>query len=266
MVARLLEKAHPGAEVSLVEVTTSGDRDRTTSVATLTEVGAFVRAVQEAVLEGRAELAVHSCKDLPVDGPPGLVSAFPERGGAWDVLCGHDLDTLPPGGRVGTGSPRRAAQMRRLRPDVEVVDIRGNVDTRVEKLRQGDVDALILAEAGLTRLGLGDEIRHRFTIEQMVPAPGQGAMAVEALEGGLAHAALVAIDHAPTRAAVEAERALLARTSAGCRSALGALALSGDDRIEMAGFVEDEHGPRSGRVRAVTPDEAARRLQAELGL
>ena len=106
-VREMLIAAHPGAEVSLVEVTTSGDRDRTSPVTTLTEVGAFVRAVQEAVLEGRADMAVHSCKDLPVRGPEGLVHFFPEREAPWDVLCGHDLESLPEGATVGTGSPRR---------------------------------------------------------------------------------------------------------------------------------------------------------------
>lgn len=263
-VADLISAAHPGIEVALVEVVTSGDRDRTTSVTTLTEVGAFVRAIQEAVLDGQADLAVHSCKDLPVDGPADLISIYPEREQPWDVLCGHDLAGLFSGARVGTGSPRRAAQLRRLRPDLEISDIRGNVDTRLEKMHDGDFDAVVLAEAGLKRLRLEEEIRHRFTLAEMVPAPGQAALAVEVVGDTPAAATVRAIDHAPTRAAVEAERALLARSHAGCRSALGAHARHVDGQIEMAGFVEDGSGARSATVLGPTPDDAARRLQEAL--
>jgi hydroxymethylbilane synthase len=265
-VARLLRRAHPGLEVSLVEVTTAGDRDRTTSVTTLTEVGAFVRAVQETVLEGQADLAVHSCKDLPVDGPSGLVAFYPGRETPWDVLCGHDLESLPPGARVGTGSPRRAAQLKALRPDVEVSDIRGNVDTRLEKMHTGDYEAVVLAEAGLRRLGRENEIGHRFSLGEMVPAPGQAALAVEARADGPAVGPLEAIEDGDTRKAVEAERTLLARTRAGCRSALGALGVVEDSVIRLTGFVEDEYGPRSGRAEGTRADEAASRLQTVLGL
>ncbi len=120
-VASLLTRAHLALEVTLVEVTTTGDKDRLSPVADLTEVGAFVRAVQRTVLDGEADLAVHSCKDLPVDGPDGLTITYPEREQPWDVLCGHDLDSLPRGARVGTGSPRRSAQFARLRPDARIV-------------------------------------------------------------------------------------------------------------------------------------------------
>lgn len=265
-VARLLEAAHPGLEVSLDEVTTAGDRDRTTSVTALTEVGAFVRAVQERVLDGQADLAVHSCKDLPVDGPAGLVAFYPKREAPWDVLCGHDLERLPTGARVGTGSPRRTAQLRAMRPDVEVSDIRGNVDTRLEKMHAGEFDAVVLAEAGLRRLGREDEIRHRFSLEEMVPAPGQAVLAVEARADGPAVGLLEAIEDGDTRKAVEAERALLAGSRAGCRSALGALGVVEDSLIRLTGFVEDEDGPRSGRSEGTRADEVASRLQGVLGL
>lgn len=265
-VARLLSAAHPGTRVSLVEVETSGDRDRTSSVATLTEVGAFVRAIQEAVLEGRADLAVHSCKDLPVEGPADLVAVYPERDEPWDVLCGHDLSSLPTGARVGTGSPRRAAQMRRLRPDAEVVEIRGNVDTRLQKLRDRQYDAVVLAEAGLRRLGLEHEIGYRFGSEEMVPAPAQGALAVEAIRESPAALALQQIDHAGTRLEVEAERELLILTRAGCRSALGALARVDAEGVAMTGFVADEMGARIGRGRGPTSHDAARKLQEALRL
>jgi hydroxymethylbilane synthase len=261
-----LARTQPGLEVSLVEVTTTGDRDQVTSVATLTEVGAFVRAVQEAVLEGHADIAVHSCKDLPVDGPRGLTAIYPKREAPWDVLCGHDLESLPDGGRVGTGSPRRAAQMHGLRPDVETVEIRGNVGTRLEKMRSGAYDALILAEAGLRRLGREDEIRHRFTLGEMVPAPAQAALAVEIKEDDPRLDLLMAIDDPDTRVAVETERALLAETRAGCRSALGVYGEVRGAQIHLTGFVEDDRGPRHAEADGSSPNAVSRSLQARLGL
>ncbi|HVR33458.1 MAG TPA: hydroxymethylbilane synthase [Acidimicrobiia bacterium] len=265
-VAERLTAAHPGMTVSLVEVTTTGDTDRTSSVTTLTEVGAFVRAVQAAVLEERAEVAVHSCKDLPVTGPEDLFTIFPERESPWDVLCGSSLDDLREGARVGTGSPRRAAQIRRLRPDLAVDDIRGNVDTRLGKVASGEFDAIVLAEAGLNRLGLRHEIAQRFEVDEMVPAPAQGALAVEVRRDSPAAELLTFLDHPPTREAVEAERGLLERTGAGCRAALGALAYRDATATTMHGFVEDDSGPRSARVRHADAAVASLLLQEELGL
>jgi len=265
-VADSLAETHSGTNVTFVEVSTSGDIDRTTSVTTLTEVGAFVRAVQQAVIEGRADAAVHSCKDLPVDGPTELTAFYPKRERPWDVLCGHDLTSLPPGARVGTGSPRRAAQLRRLRPDVDVTDIRGNVDTRLAKMHSGEYDALVLAEAGLRRLGRDDEIGHIFDLVEMVPAPAQAVIAVEVLVGAGAMDIVSTIDDRETRTAVEAERALLALTRAGCRSALGALATTDAITIGITGFVEDEGGARFGTAQGAGPGEAARALQEALGL
>lgn len=265
-VGERLAAAHRGLEVSYVEVTTSGDLDRVTSVTTLTELGAFVRAVQEAVLEGRADIAVHSCKDLPVEGPPDLTSVFPEREVPWDVLCGHSLDSLPHGARVGTGSPRRAVQLRALRPDVEVADIRGNVETRLAKVRSGEFDAVVLAEAGLRRLGLGEEVGHRFALVEMVPAPAQGALAVEIPSDDSRLDLIMAIDHADTRTAVETERDLLAQTGAGCRSALGVHAKVNGRAIHLTGFVADEEGERHADAKAPSPEAASRSLRAGLGL
>lgn len=262
----LLVAAHPGLEVTLVEVTTTGDRDRTTSVTTLTEVGAFVRAVQQAVIDGDADLAVHSCKDLPVNGPDGLVPFYPKREEPWDVLCGHELGSLPERSVVGTGSPRRGAQLRLRRPDVEIRDIRGNVETRLAKMHDGDYDAVVLAEAGLRRLGLTNEIDYRFSIDEMVPAPAQAALAVEAREASHAAEIMEAIDDPIVRKAVEAERALLAHTRAGCRSALGALGTVAASGVRLVGFVEDDDGPRFGQAEGHDADETARRLQSELGL
>jgi hydroxymethylbilane synthase len=252
--------------VSLVEVTTSGDRDRTTSVAALTEVGAFVRAVQQSVIDGTADIAVHSCKDLPVDDIPGVVPFYPAREAPWDALCGSDLDSLPAGARVGTGSPRRAAQLAAIRPDVVVADIRGNVGTRLDRVASGELDAVVLAEAGLRRLGRVGEMRHRFTVDEMVPAPAQGALAVEVRDNDPLLELVAVIDHPSSRLAVETERSLLANTGAGCRSALGALATLNGGDIDVTGFVEDGEGRRRARARGRSPEEAARSLQRELGL
>jgi len=265
-VASSLTRAHPGLGVVLVEVTTTGDQDRVSPVSALTEVGAFVRAVQRAVLDGEADLGVHSCKDLPVDGPDGLTITYPKRERPWDVLCGHDLESLPGGARVGTGSPRRSAQLARLRPDVRIEEIRGNVDTRLDKVESGDYDAVVLAEAGLRRIGRQDAIGHRFSLDQMIPAPAQAALAVEAPTGSLAADLAAAIDDPPTRRAVEAERAVLAQTKAGCRAALGVYGEVAGDVIRLAGFVADDRGLRSAKVEAADPEDAARLLGKELEL
>jgi hydroxymethylbilane synthase len=267
-VADLLTDRHPQVAVQLVEVDTQGDRDKTGDITTLTDVGAFVTAVQEAVLADRADLAVHSLKDLPVSGgPPRLtIAAFPERVSPLDVLVGKNLDELAPGARVGTGSPRRAAQLNRLRPDVDTVSLRGNVDTRVRRVADGGVDAAVLAEAGLARLGLSDRISHRFTIDEMVPAPGQGALAVEAEAGSEAAEMASTLDDPALRTLVTAERELLEQTSAGCRSALGALASSTGHRFQMDLFVADERGPRRATVDCDDRDRLVLACREELGL
>lgn len=265
-VARRLTSLHPGLSVELVEVTTTGDVDRTSPVATLTEVGAFVRAIQQAVLDGRAEVAVHSCKDLPVSGPDALEAVYPKRDAPWDVLCGSTLGDLRPGARVGTGSPRRTAQLRALRPDVAVEDIRGNVETRLAKVDAGEFDAVVLAEAGLRRLDIDGRADHRFSLTEMVPAPGQAALAVEAMAESEALDLIKAISDAETDRAVRAERAVLARTGAGCRSALGVLAGSANGSIELTGFVEDENGPRRATGLATDTESAVSQLIEGLNL
>lgn len=265
-VGERLTAAHSGITVTLVEVTTTGDADRISPVTTLTEVGAFVRSVQMAVLTDAADVAVHSCKDLPVAGPGELTVFFPERESPWDVLCGGTLDSLPRGARVGTGSPRRTSQLAALRPDLVIDGIRGNVETRLGKVTSGEFDAVVLAEAGLNRTDARHAITQRLSVSEMVPAPAQGALAVEAMAGSYAAMLMAALDHAPTRNAVEAERALLARTGAGCRAALGALAEVQGDETAMYGFVEDERGARRAQVRHSDSAEASRLLQKELEL
>lgn len=265
-VAAALETAHPGLRTRLVVVSTVGDRDRVTPVTALTETGAFVRSVQEAVLAGRADLAVHSCKDLPVVAPSGLAIWYPVRGAPWDVLVGSTLGGLDTGAVVGTGSPRRAAQLRLLRPELDIRGIRGNVDTRLAAVEQGKIPAVVLAEAGLTRLGRTEAIGHRFGLEHMVPAPGQGILAVEAPTGGRAADLLGVLDDEPTRLAAETERRLLAMTGAGCRSALGAYAEHRPDGVRLTAFVDDEQGPRRTQVEASGPEQAAKLAAEGLGL
>ncbi len=255
-VAEQVAQHHPGIEVELVIVATSGDIDRDTPVTHLTELGAFVRAVQHAVLDGRADAAIHSCKDLPTQGPEGLAAVHPIREAAWDVLCGAALDDLPAGARVGTGSPRRAAQLAVLRPDLRIEGIRGNVDTRLGKVAAGEFDAVVVAEAGMRRLGRHDWTM-RFTLDQMVPAPAQGALAIEVAVGGPAAEILQPLDDQATRNAVTAERQVLALTHLGCRGALGAYAIPDPDgTIHLTGFVEDGDGPRRGVVAATHAEVA----------
>lgn len=265
LVAEALRAADPDTEVTLLEVVTAGDRDRSSPVAALGEVGAFVREVQRAVLDRRADVAVHSAKDLPVAGPDGLVTFHPARADARDALAGAELASLPPGARVGTGSPRRAAQLRLLRPDLEVVPVRGNVDTRLRKVAAGELDAAVLAVAGLSRLGRTDAVSEVLDVERMVPAPAQGALALEArVDDAGAVDLLAAIEDPLTRVAVTAERAVLAITGAGCHGAIGAHAVVGEGALVLTGFLEDGAGPRRAVVEGADPHEVAAALVGEL--
>jgi hydroxymethylbilane synthase len=215
-----------GREVELVEVTTTGDRSDT-PLAQLGGTGVFVSALREALLEGRIDVAVHSLKDLPTAPADGLaLAAVPLREDPRDVVVARDgltLGELPPGSRVGTGSPRRASQLHALGLGLEIVDIRGNVDTRIRKVREGDYDAVVLARAGLARIGRLEEATEVLDPLQMLPAPGQGALAVETRDEDLA-TEVAALDDARTRAAVTAERAVLAALEGGCAAPVGALA------------------------------------------
>jgi hydroxymethylbilane synthase len=266
-VADRLREAAPGVTVTLVEIDSSGDLDRVSPVATLTEMGAFVRSVQVAVLDGRADAAVHSLKDLPTIGPDGLtLVAFPERATPWDAMVGSTLADLPPRAVVGTGRPRRLSQIRLARPDLVTVELRGNVDTRLAKIDAGVVDAGILAAAGLERLGHGDRITERFDATTMIPAPGQGVLAVETTVDHPLFELLAAIDDAALRPLVEAERGLLVATGAGCRSALGAIASRDGAAIRMDAFADERDGPRRVTVTGATPDEVVDAARKGLGL
>ena len=222
---RLRELGHA---VEMVEITTFGDTS-TASLSSIGGTGVFVTALRTALLAGEIDVAVHSLKDLPVAPEPGLrVAAIPVREDARDALVARDgltLGELPAGSVVGTGSPRRAAQLAALGLGLSVTDIRGNVDTRISLVHNGKCDAVLLARAGLARLGRLDEITESLDPLQMLPAPGQGALAVECREDRPdLIAALAPLDDPDTRAAVTAERALLAALEAGCTAPIGALA------------------------------------------
>jgi hydroxymethylbilane synthase len=215
-------------DVVLVEITSRGDRDRSPLVQ-IGGTGVFVSALRDALMAGEIDLAVHSLKDLPTAPAQYLtLAAIPEREDPRDVLVARDglaLAELPKGSVVGTGSPRRAAQIRALGLGLRVDPIRGNVDTRISLVQQRRVDAVVLAKAGLSRLGRIHEVTETFDPLLMLPAPGQGALAIECREGDAAMiAVLSALDHPSTRSAVTAERSLLAALEAGCTAPVGALA------------------------------------------
>lgn len=229
-----------GRDVELVEVTTEGDVS-TAPLASMGGTGVFVSALRDALLRGEVDLAVHSLKDLPTTPHEQIaLAAVPLREDPRDVVVARDgltLGELPAGSRIGTGSPRRAAQLHALGLGFDVVAIRGNVDTRIRKVHAGEVDAVVLARAGIARLGRMDEVTEVLDPLQMLPAPGQGALAVECRADDLELAAQVgaAIDDPRTRAAVTAERAVLATLEAGCSAPVGAMAeiAEGDDGDEL---------------------------------
>jgi hydroxymethylbilane synthase len=240
-VARALEKV--GVEVELVTITTEGDTSKA-SLASLGGSGVFASALRDALLDGRVDAIVHSLKDLPTAAFPGLsIAAIPKREDARDALCARNeltLDTLPSGSRVGTGSPRRRAQLLARRPDLEVVDIRGNVDTRLGKVGPttssgSDLDAVILAAAGLSRLGRLDAVTEFFGIAGWPSAPGQGAVAIEVRAGE--EKSVAALDHKNTRILVEAEREVLALLEAGCSAPVGVNAFVDDGLLFLSARV-----------------------------
>jgi hydroxymethylbilane synthase len=249
-----------GVETELVTITTAGDRGADPASDPAGVKGLFVTEIVRALLDGEVDLAVHSAKDLPAVDTEGVVIAgVPERASALDVLVTRDGD-LRPGARVGTSSVRRRAQVFRLRPDVIVEDLRGNVDTRLRKLGDGEVDALIIAGAGLLRLGVVPEHAAPMSLAEMVPAPGQGCLAVQARASDDATIeVLSALDHAASRMALEAERGLMARLGGGCALPLGAFAESVPRGVKLLAVALSPDGSRIVRteVDGETPEEVA---------
>jgi hydroxymethylbilane synthase len=252
-----------GRRVELVRVTTLGDVSRA-PLAQIGGTGVFVSGLRRSLQTGEVDLAVHSLKDLPTSQPAGVVlAAVPAREDPRDALAaagGAKLADLPPGARIGTGSPRRAAQLLMMRPDLRPVPIRGNAGTRLARVASGDVDAVVLAYAGLARIGRLDAVTQVFEPDEMLPAPGQGALAVECAAARPELAELLSgIDDAPSRAATTAERALLAALEAGCTAPVGAYA-AGADVLLLHAVVAAADGGRALRGNASGPASEAERL------
>ncbi len=249
-VASLLRAAHPGLVVELVLVDTMGDRRQDVPLHTIGGQGVFVKEVQAAVLDGRADLAVHSAKDLPSTPADGLViGAFGERRDARDVLVGRSLDELENGATVATGSVRRRAQLSRLRPDLRFVELRGNIPTRLEKIPPAG--SIVMAAAALEILGWTDRVAQFLDVDSMIPAVGQGCVAVECRDDDRrARELLSAIDHRPSRVAVERERAFLAELGSGCSLPVGAF----DDGTRMSVYLASDDGSRHHVDRMSTAD------------
>ena len=260
-----------GAGVELVGLTSFGDITRV-HLPDIGGTGVFVSALRESLLSGDIDLAVHSLKDLPTAAMPGItLAAVPARDDPRDALVARDgakLADLPPGAVIGTGSPRRAAQLLLLRPDVRPVPVRGNAGTRLGKVTSGEVDAVVLAYAGLARIGELDRVSQVFEPDDMLPAPGQGALAVECQAGAVDLAELLAqVDDPASRAAVTAERAVLAELQAGCSAPVGACA-TGTGVLHLTAVVVAEdggHAVRAGQSGAAADAERlGRDVAAEL--
>jgi hydroxymethylbilane synthase len=279
-----LEAAHSGLRVELREYVTQGDRVQNVPLAQVGGKGLFTKEIEDALLHGEADLAVHSLKDLPEGMPAGLMlGAVPAREDPRDALvlpasvasgtetdaAANPLDRLPHGARVGSSSVRRAAQLRHLRPDLHLEDVRGNVDTRLRKLDEGQYDALILASAGLRRLNLAARITAALPPELCLPAPGQGALALQCREEDAAtQQALRALDDPEARVCVVAERAALAVVGGGCSVPLGALARLEGRFLVLQALVASPDGSRilraEQRGEPTTPQELGRAVAEQL--
>jgi hydroxymethylbilane synthase len=245
----------PGIETALVPITTAGDRDRSKPFGQIGERGVFVKEIEEALLDGRIDVAVHSAKDMTSTDTEGLVvGAYLPREDPRDALCG--ASELRPGMRVGTASVRRQAQLLALEPELRIEPLRGNIDTRLRKRRERGLDAIVLAACGLDRLGLASEVGRRFEIEEMVPEAGQGALAVQVRQGEeqlVAHA-----DDADTRERVEAERACVFAIGGGCLAPVAAH----HDGERLTGLIAAEDGSWVERRSGTDPTSVAEELSA----
>jgi hydroxymethylbilane synthase len=251
-VARL---RRPGVEIALVPITTAGDRDRTKPFGEIGARGVFVKELEEALLESRIDVAVHSAKDMTSTDVAGLVvGAYPEREDPRDALCG--ADAIRPGMRIGTASIRRRSQLLALEPSLSIEPMRGNIDTRLRKRGERGLDAVVLAACGLDRLGLGSEIGHRFEPDELLPEAGQGALALQVRAGE--EELVVAADDPETRRRVEAERACVAAIGGGCLSPVAAH----HDGVRLTGLVADEDGAWIERRNGDDPGALAAELVA----
>ncbi|QOW24354.1 hydroxymethylbilane synthase [Lysobacter sp. H23M47] len=252
-VATALRAAHPGLQVELVPMSTRGDEVLDRPLAAIGGKGLFLKELEVAMLRGEADCAVHSLKDVPMDLEPGFaLPAILERADYADAFISNrfeDIGSLPQGAVVGTSSLRRQAQLRALRPDLQLRDLRGNVNTRLAKLDAGEYDAIVLACAGLHRLGLGDRIRSRLLVPDWLPAPAQGAIAIECRDDDPAIASIcAALDHAHTRTCVEAERAMNRALHGSCHVPVAGYAALDGDALSLHGMVGCAEDGRSVRA------------------
>jgi len=261
--ARLSEQGH-ATRIEIIK--TTGDKITDVPLAKVGTKGLFTKEIEEALLDGRIDLAVHSLKDLPVEVPAGLVlAAIPQREDPRDALVGAKLGDLNAGAKVGTSSLRRAAQLHAIRPDLAIESLRGNLDTRLRKLDEGRYQAIVLASAGLTRLGWAHRVAEVLPADVMCPAVGQGALAVETRAAGDARGVCAALDDPVTRAAVTAERAVLAALGGGCQVPIGAHAGVHDGTLRLAGVVISPDGRRVVRKSDKGPAADAEQIGARLG-
>jgi hydroxymethylbilane synthase len=252
-IASLLDESGFSTRIEIIK--TTGDHLQTASLTQVGGKGLFTKEIEDALLAGAIDLAVHSLKDLPVELPAGLrIAAIPERENPFDALLGAKLQDLCAGARVGTSSGRRAAQLRRLQSDLDIQPIRGNVDTRLRKLNGGQFDAILLAVAGLKRLGFEDQIAHVFSPREICPAPGQGALAIETRTSGDPYEICNRLNHAPTSEAVHCERAVLAGLGGGCQLPLGAFAEKTDNGLSIQAIVVSPGGEQCVRAEAAGHD------------
>lgn len=253
-----------GAEASIEIIKTSGDKIQDVPLAKVGGKGLFTKEIEEALLDKSIDLAVHSMKDVPTDLPEGLIlSGIPQREEARDALIGARVGDLKAGMRVGTSSLRRSSQLLARVPGLKVEMLRGNVDTRLRKLDEGQYDAIVLAAAGLRRLGWADRIRELIPEDVMVPAVGQGALAIETrADGGDAHSLAMKLDHVPTRVAVTAERALLRVLNGGCQVPVGAHAVYTPEAVHLTAIVASPNGGQvvRGRLSGQDPEHVGATL------
>ncbi len=265
-----LESQHAGLEVELLRIKTKGDIILDVPLAKVGGKGLFVKEIEDALLQGKADLAVHSMKDVPMFLPAGLTLAcIPEREITQDVFLSvnyANVDALPQGAHVGTSSLRRQAQLLALRPDLQISALRGNVDTRMRKLMEGQYDAIILAAAGVKRLGLTAPHMHNLNVDSFVPAVGQGALGIECMESRTdVIEALAFLEHRPTRVCVEAERAFLAKLEGGCQVPIAGYAtLDNNDEIHLTGLVAEVDGKNILKKQILAPSSQAKQMGAQL--
>lgn len=269
LVIDALQAVAPDVRCEQVIIRTEGDRDKVTPLTVIGGQGVFTAALQGALLRGEVDCAVHSAKDLPPVTPDGLaLAAFPERADPRDVFISHhsvSLEELPPGARVGTSSHRRIVQARAINPHIALIELRGNLDTRLRKSTEPEYDGIIVAAAGLDRMGWQDRITEYLPVDRFVPSPGQGALAVECRAADTALAALIArIDYPPTRIAVTAERAFLAAARAGCVAPMAAYGMLDGEMLRLHGMVADADLTNARwttlTVSAADPEAAGRAL------